>query len=304
MACFHPIEAYQERFPNKEGKRPIHFHRVRVKRMLVEIKLPCGSCTGCLLERSRQWAVRCLHEKKMHRESCMVTLTYNDEHLPWAGSLHQDHFVRFMKRLRKRFVVKFPNHSPAKPFQVKEVRVFYCGEYGDLFGRPHYHALLFGMSFPDQIFLGKSKGLPLWRSPLLEELWPFGRSSIGTVTFESAAYVARYVLKKVRGPKADEHYGLRDPEFVAMSRRPGIGSRWLEAHHSEVYPLDGVVVRGRLAKPPRYYDRELEKRYPEGMEWIRAKRVAEVGEEMSEQERSAMAENVVARTNLYKRGGS
>lgn len=236
----------------------------------------------------------------------MVTLTYDDEHLPWAGSLYQKDFQDFMKRLRKRFVVMYPNHSRSLPWQVKQVRVFYCGEYGDRFGRPHYHALLFGLSFPDRVYLGRSKGLPLFRSPTLESLWSdsrglIGRCTIGSVTFESAAYVARYVLKKVRGPKAHEHYGLREPEFVAMSRRPGIGSEWLRQNHGEVYPLDGVVVRGRLAKPPRYYDRELDRNYPEGMEMIREKRLAERPDEMSEQERAAMAENTLARTNLYQR---
>ena len=63
--------------------------------------IACGQCQGCRLERSRQWAVRCLHESKLHADNCFLTLTYSEEHLPRDGSLHIKHVQDFLKRLRK-----------------------------------------------------------------------------------------------------------------------------------------------------------------------------------------------------------
>jgi len=175
----------------------------------------------------------------------MITTTYADEHMPFGDSLHLPHFQKFMKRLRKRIA-------------PQRVSFYHCGEYGDLYGRPHYHALLFGYAFPDRHSRGKRNGFPIWGSQTLEKLWPYGRSEITDITFESAAYVARYVLKKITGMRAEEHYHGRDPEYVTMSRNPAIGKRWLDANAAEVFPSDSIIARGIPMKPPRYYDRVWE----------------------------------------------
>lgn len=222
--------------------------------------MPCGNCVGCDLERSRQWAVRCVHEAAMHDDNCMVTLTYDGKNLPPGGSLDREAFPLFMKRLRKWA-------EPAK------VRYFHAGEYGDRNGRPHYHACLFGVDFPDKYHWTTRGEFPVWRSATLERLWPLGQSEIGTVTFESAAYVARYILKKLRGRTVDDldaqraNYAsvdvetgevfFKEPEYATMSRRPGIGAKWLEKYLDDVYPVDEVVVRGEKMRPPRYYDKLL-----------------------------------------------
>jgi len=171
-------------------------------------------------------------------------------------SLVYSDFQLFMKRLRK-----------ARHGQV--IRFYMCGEYGDNFGRPHFHACLFGCFFPDRTFLRDlPSGSRLYESAELQNLWPHGYSSIGDVTFESAAYVARYVMKKMTGNNAEQHYQLLDqesgevidrvPEFNRMSLKPGIGAAWLEKYGSEVYPRDTIVVNGKKCKPPRYYDKMLE----------------------------------------------
>lgn len=100
-------------------------------------------------------------------------------------------------------------------------------------------------------------------------LWPFGFSTVGTVSFESAAYVARYVLKKVTGDDAEDHYKKPrldtgelvkvDPEYCTMSRRPGIAKGWFDKFKDDVYPSDFVAVNGKKCRPPRYYDKQLEK---------------------------------------------
>ena len=205
----------------------------------------------------------------MHEDNSFVTLTFNDANLPEDGSLDILVFQKFMKRLRKRI-------SPIK------IRFYACGEYGQDFGRPHYHACIFGYSFPDKKPWKESNGEMLYRSDLLEKAWPFGFSSVGTVTFSSAAYVARYIVKKVTGDPAPLHYEhinpdtgeitQRKPEYTNMSRRPGVGSNWLDKFLSDVYPEDFVVINNKKMKPPKFYDSKYELLSPEEHKKIKRKR--------------------------------
>lgn len=218
------------------------------------MKVPCGQCIGCKLERSRQWALRCKFEAQQYDDNCFITLTFSDEHLPDDYSVNVRDFQLFMKRLRKRFGAN--------------IRFFHCGEYGENFGRPHYHAILFNFDFPDRVIFKINNGQRYYVSAILQELWPFGHSVIGDVSFESAAYVARYCLKKLTGPDADAKY-IRvhpltgeivqvRPEYATMSRRPGIGTGWFEDFRSDVYPHDYVVHEGARMRPPKFFDRILE----------------------------------------------
>lgn len=223
------------------------------------LELPCGQCIGCRLERSRQWAMRCLHESSLYDRNCFITLTYDDAHLPHGGTLRYSDFQKFMKRLRKRSVLP--------------VRFYMGGEYGESGTiRPHYHACLFGYDFPDRVpFKRSASGEMLYTSKLLEELWPLGLSTVGNVTFQSAAYIARYCLQKVTGDAAVDHYRVitddgeiidRTPEFNHMSLKPGIGARWLEKYQTDVFPRDYVVINGNKTKPPKYYDTLFERENP------------------------------------------
>ena len=148
-----------------------------------------------------------------------------------------------------------------------------AGEYGENFGRPHFHACIFGYDFHDKkLWKRTPAGSKLYRSPNLEKLWPFGYSSVGDVNFESAAYVARYIMKKVTGKKANEHYIEIDeetgeiikktPEFTKMSLKPGIGADWYKKFKSDVYPYDYIIVRGQKMKPPKAYDKMYKKDNP------------------------------------------
>lgn len=266
MSCFSPIQAFS--LPSKNlvtGKSVIVFKSSDSRDE--PIVLPCGRCIGCRLERSRQWALRCIHEASLHESNCFITLTYDDSHLPADCSLNLDHFQRFMKRLRKKY--------------GNGIRFFHCGEYGEKFGRPHYHALIFGFDFPDKVFWKESNKIPLYRSASLEKLWTYGYSSIGDVTFESAAYVARYIMKKITGPGAWTHYldietgVIKKPEYTTMSRRPGIAAGWYDKFRSDVYPHDFTVLRGRKVKPPKFYDRLFEAKFPADFERIKERRKAD-----------------------------
>jgi len=204
-------------------------------------KIPCGKCLGCGLDRARQWSIRCVHESQMHEHSAFITLTYDQDHLPPGGSITPRDFQLFIKRLRK-------DIAPQK------IRYFHCGEYGPKLGRPHYHALIFGYSFPDRE-LFKEQPFRWYRSKQLERLWPNGFSTVADVTSASASYVARYTLKKVYGVNAKSHYKGKHPEYITMSRRPGIGATWYDKFHTDIYP-SGVFITpsGIKQSPPKFYD--------------------------------------------------
>lgn len=268
MPCYHPLPGWYGKERNATtGKRPVVF---RFNEGLKDrtIDVPCGRCIGCRLERARQWAVRCMHEAQMHRQNCFVTLTYNDGQLSRSSidgessvaTLRPRDFVLFMKKLRWKYGAG--------------IRFFQCGEYGEKLQRPHHHALLFNHDFTDKQRMPGTDGdrNPIYTSRELDDLWGFGFASIGNVTFQSAGYVARYALKKVRGPAAAAHYGGRQPEYLTMSRRPGIGATWIDKYHGEVYPADEVISNGHQAKPPRYYDDRIDKKNERMLKEVRIKR--------------------------------
>lgn len=152
------------------------------------------------MSRAREWAVRCGLEHKAHEVACWTTLTYDDDHLP--PTLQKSHTQGFLKRLRARV------SSP--------IRFFLSGEYGERTHRPHYHAILFGLSE---------------RSQDIQKAWPFGYVRTDPLTPAAISYVAGYCSKKVgyrleAGERLDPSTGeLYDyqPPFLLMSRRPGIG---------------------------------------------------------------------------------
>lgn len=290
--CTSPLRAWQRgaaapvfRVPTLDGYRVL--------------ELPCGQCFECRLDYSRQWAVRCVHEAKMHAESCMLTLTYGAEHLPSDLSLRPSDFTLFMKRLRERL-------------RPQLVRFYMCGEYGDKGSRPHYHCLLFGYSPVDKVFWKTSEaGFKCYTSKFMESVWQNGSVFVGDVTFESAAYVARYVMKKVGSDGKyreilDVETGeiiLREHEYSQMSLKPGIGGAWFAQYFSDVFPHDRVVVRGVKHKVPRYYNELLKRFNPVYLAELQAKRVLKVNFEETFPKRLRARDVVLrARTSSLKRG--
>lgn len=242
------------------------------------MQIPCGQCRFCRLEHSRQWAIRAMHEASLYENNCFLTLTYDEKNVPRLPTgdttLNIKHAVQFMKDLRRQF--------------GEGIRSYGCAEYGEQFSRPHFHICLFNFDFTDKKFLKNTGDFygeenKIYTSKNLEDLWPYGHSSIGALTFESAAYVARYVTKKITGRNASAHYeridqrsgevSSRVPErSVCVSRMPGLGRPWFEQNFKYILAHDFIISRGKKMKAPKYYDRLLEKFYPEDFKKLKEKR--------------------------------
>nr|QJB20880.1 MAG: replication initiator protein [Microvirus sp.] len=268
MPCYSPLTAYYTADKGVSGKRGITFDR-NASLSGEPLRLPCGQCIGCRLDRSLQWAVRCMHEKQLHERSAFVTLTYDNDHLPEGGTLVKRDCQLFMKRLRKVFGVG--------------IRFYMGGEYGAKSLRPHYHYLFFNIDFDDKKYYAQAKrGERLYTSKMLTELWPYGFNVIGDVTLESCAYVARYVVDKITGERADAHYRVvtedgvvvdRSPEFNLMSRRPGIASEWYERYGVHSHRAgDFAVMEGKRVRMPRFYDTRYEVVDSDGLEVLKKRR--------------------------------
>lgn len=242
--------------------------------------VPCGQCIGCRMDYSRTWANRCMMELQYHKESYFLTLTYDPEHLPlnfWvldgqmvdSMTLKPKDLQDFIKRVRSDQVYRFGE---------SKLRFYACGEYGDQTQRPHYHMIAFGLHLDDLETGGKTgAGFQYFRSKKLQELWKNGIVGIAPVTWETCAYVSRYILKKQTGQNKEIYQALHlYPEFVRMSRRPGIAAQWYEDHKDKIYDYDVINLsteqRGIKFKPPRYFDQKYDIEYHDDMERVKKAR--------------------------------
>ena len=305
MACYHPLTAFWTGNTTDAGKRELVIvhgdtrylditspsipRRIRstikpigehIKHLpggdylATRLELPCGHCLGCRLDYSRQWAQRCMLEAKQWNENIFLTLTYDDDHLRSASLIPED-LTKFMKDLRRQWKYHY---------NIDNIRFYACGEYGELYSRPHFHLILFNCPVPDKKFFSAVGGTRLWTSEHISRVWDKGFITIGDVTYESAAYVARYVLKKRYGTDADDYYKALGvvPEFVRMSRRPGIAREWFEQNKDKIYVNDELFLSDgkghvRKLKPCRYFDKIYDNYDPEQLRAIKEQR-RKVGE--------------------------
>ena len=295
LPCYHPLKAFV--LGEKDGKRLLkvtsyeidHLERAgegfaccthpaygRPGDITEFIEIPCGKCSGCRLQRSREWANRCMLELEYHKSSYFVTLTYDDAHVPIhyyadpetgealpSMSLVKRDFQLFMKRLRKKF--------------GEGIRFFASGEYGSETFRPHYHAIVFGLELNDLVpYKRSAQGFQYFNSASLQEVWPNGFAVVAPVTWETCAYTARYVMKKLTGPEAEfyENFNIV-PEFSLMSRKPGIARQYYE-DHPDLYEHEFINIStekgGRKFRPPKYYDKLFDVDCPEESARLKAVR--------------------------------
>lgn len=261
--------------------RPVFPHSQVLPDITESIDIPCGQCMECRLAHSKEWAARLMLEQQYHNESYFLTLTYDDMHVPlthWSDITTRKHYSHmslykkdvqdFLKRLR----IALERSGRGK------IRFFCAGEYGGRTHRPHYHLIVYGLHLDDLKYYKKSSlGHTYYNSEFLSRLWGKGHVVIGEVTFESAAYVARYCLKKWNGAYKEFYDETHvAPEFCTMSRRPGIAAQYFEDHKDEIYDFDAIYLSlatgGRTIKPPAYFDRLFALDNEERMLYIKEER--------------------------------
>lgn len=238
------------------------------------VELPCGQCIECRLNRSRRWADRCMLELGYHESSYFLTLTYDNDHIPKnpvfdeeTGEIYAENATLvkrdlqlFMKNLRRQYEYRG---------YTNKLRYFACGEYGSKTKRPHFHLIVFGLKLDDLVLYKRNfNGDNLYNSAFISKIWDKGFCVVGDVTWQSCAYVARYIMKKHIGKDNDfyERYNI-EPEFTLMSRKPGIARQYYDEHKDELFYQDFVSIPtkdgGKQIYPPPYFEKLFEDDFPE-----------------------------------------
>lgn len=265
--------AERQQYDSPEGRKFLESKYRRVQ------PIPCGQCIECRLNYAREWATRVMLEKnycfnysKMGPNiprpypdgtTWFLTVTYSDEYLPQAtkvntetGEIHRG--ISLRKEDMQNFVKRLRYH-----YKGCKIKYISAGEYGGQTLRPHYHYIFFGLPLEQEQF--KKVGMsplnqPYWMLQKLTNIWGMGHITIGRVTWESAAYVARYTLKKVKG-KDKLWYNMQgmDEEFTTKSQ--GIGKGYFEMYKNKIYKTDSIPIvnknSGANVKPPKSFDRIL-----------------------------------------------
>lgn len=317
MACTSPLYRLDCTLFNAEARLPPRFYRrIRYDAIIMNyadykylvnvhklhedffVTIPCGQCIDCRLEKSRQWAIRCMQEAQYYKDNYFFTLTYSPEALPVADftdtftgdifsmpTLVKNDMQKFNKDLRR-----FYDYH----YGFDGIRFFGSGEYSPVKQRPHYHYLFFNLPIYDLKYYGLSKsGQPLWFSPTMDKIWNKGLVFIGKVSYESCAYTAKYCLKKVTGKKkaqrdevlkrlTDEsgqilsEFASKVDEFTLMSRKPGIGRQFYDDNKMKIYKNDEMFIAqdgmALKVRPVSYYDRLFDQDEPELFEEIKQRR--------------------------------
>lgn len=299
MPCFHPLKAFKIGVNPDTGKDILkitpyavdhieychdrwemsewHDMSQRASKVVRDFKeIPCGTCQGCCIDKSREWANRMMLELQDHDSAYFITLTYDELHVsetfypdPDTGEALPAMTLRprdaqlWLKRLRK----AFPDDH---------IRYFLCGEYGTNTHRPHYHAIVFGLHLDDLVLISNASD-SYYRSAALEKTWTFGYSLVGQVTWSSCAYVARYVTKKLYG-KEKEFYEIHNlcPEFTRMSRKPGLAFRYYEENPECVrkpYLYLSTEEKGIKFTPPKAFLKKFSDQFPEEAQEIKERRM-------------------------------
>lgn len=252
------------------------------------VLIPCGKCIGCRLTYTSQWATRSMLEARtsIPESTFFLTLTYDDEHIDHlrsfgvsepnksTGEVETFSTLTLVKRDLQLFM-KNLRQNAYRRYGLDNIRFFASGEYGGSTARPHFHLSLFNFNVPrSDLHLIDHKraksGDVLFESEIVNKSWPHGFAPLGFMSFNSAAYVAGYMLKKFKGPTAQEHYeklGLL-PEFSTMSRRPGLARDYFVQNEAYIHREDrlNLCINGNdvSPRPPRYFDRLYEAEHGDG----------------------------------------
>lgn len=306
MPCYHPLIRAESPTQLEKNKSKAGYHKKfwvynadnyemyeTMKKMgNYMMMIPCDKCIGCKLDYSREWANRGYLESKLWTNNWFLTLTYDetnlyipdeiedddgftycreDAEIDWKGCLVPKEAKKFMHDLRQHMERKYKNVG---------IRFMECGEYGDKGERPHYHFILYNLDLPlEDLYNPVIKNNEVYyQSHTIDKLWKKGIYNITEVSWNTIAYVARYITKKINGNQSSGMYAEKGQikEFFNVSRMPGIGQGYFEKYWKDIYKNDEIIVKNRngviKSKPPAYFDRLLEKKDPKLYKEIRWKR--------------------------------
>lgn len=228
--------------------------------------VPCGTCFNCRIRKSAEWADRMTMEICTSSYPCwFVTLTYDDKYVPWNDdgtslTLSREDADRFIKNYQM-----YCYRHGLTP------RHFLSGEYGSKTFRPHYHCILFDLPLDDLEYYGNNfRGDVFFTSHTVSSWWSGkGFILLAHASWETAAYTARYVTKKMYGKLSDLYEEANIlPEFQLQSNRPGIGHDFFVKNREKIMHDGGIVLpSGRICCIPQYFDRlyqDFLQQYPYG----------------------------------------
>lgn len=301
MPCYHPLDARRSPGGTIGFKPMTPFDKL--------IKLPCGKCIGCHMERARQWAVRGHHESSMHTNNSFITLTIRptDED---GSCAHQDMCTK--PKSAPELSTGSDNARPTTtsvlaqttPVDNAGAKTRQEGRGGNVWVEDHQlfmKRLLkklrsYGPIKPIRFLMcgeyGGKKGRPHYHYILFGYDFPdkkYFKKKNGHKLYRSSLLeevwtaghadigecnfeTIAYVARYVTKKHTGPQPDGKNPEFNQMSRNPGLGRRWIEKYKTSVYPHDRVVIQGKRQKPPRYYDQVLKHLDNDQLELVKKER--------------------------------
>lgn len=224
-----------------------------------EVIVKCGKCDTCKRQKAQDWAIKLINESLYHKESCFITLTFDNKILLDKNSkavkkyganagfvfktdYSMKYFQKFIKRLRK----KFPE---------KRISYFHVAEYGEKTHRPHHHAILFGINFKEdrkECQISKS-GHPQMYSETLQSLWACGNTTLQDCNSNNIIYIAQYSLKKFKNNELNKKYDTK----MTFSNRCKMNVKFIRRHPENIKKGYIQDKDGKRYKIPRSYLKNL-----------------------------------------------
>lgn len=238
--------------------------------------VPCGKCANCLSTRTKQIELEANYELKQFNYGSFVTFTYDNPHLlsmckavqvngETVFSLDYTHFQLFLKRLRQNISRKINSDITKLNRGISpNFKYIVCGEYGDKFGRCHFHCLFFGLDWK------------ICRS-LFELSWKDNNGFIGLIDSKpikdgALRYVLKYMSKSLtteENKKLYDNVGLQRPFF---KRSKGFGKGLYLDNLDYIKTHNISIWNGRYDMViPRYWRNKLHLPLQKSSDYLRDK---------------------------------
>lgn len=205
------------------------------------VTIPCKNCIGCVQDYKKERTKRLILEAQNGKKNYFITLTLNEENK--TKNVSKKTLSNFIKKLRT---------SQEKYFNNK-IRYFGCGEYGSKTLRSHYHVIIFNLVYNNCNIEEINK--------YIENIRKKGHTETALLNEASAAYVAGYATKKQLSKYKNKQLKKRgiEPEFINMSRNPGIGALYVNKHKEELIKNGGnTYINGKKITLNNYLRNKLD----------------------------------------------